>query len=65
MKNQRQSPATETDSNTAVAAPSKRGRPAKVPKFKAAAIEALELINLHAAGIDVGSAQNFGDGVGP
>jgi transposase len=59
MKTQRQNHTSKTDSNTALAAQSKRGQPAKVPKFNAAAMEALEQINLHAAGIDVGSAQNF------
>ena len=59
MKNQRQNRTRKTDFNGAVAAPPKQGRPTKVRKPKAAAIEALEQINLHAAGIDVGSAQNF------
>lgn len=55
MRKQRQNRTTET---TFTATPqAKRGRPAK--RTKAAEIEVLEQFNLHAAGIDVGSAQNF------
>ena len=57
MKKQRQNRTPKAASNTASPAQSKRGRSAKLRKLKA--IEALEQINLHAAGIDVGSAQNF------
>ena len=59
MKTQRQNPISEPDSNTTAATQSNRKRTGKRSKLKTAAIEALEQINLHAAGIDVGSAQNF------
>lgn len=59
MKKQPPNRTRQTDSDTAVAGRPKGRQAAKGPKLKAAAIEALEQINLHAAGIDVGSAQNF------
>jgi len=57
MKKQRQNRKANTDSNATGLAPAKRGRKAK--RITASVVESLEQINLHAAGIDVGSAQNF------
>jgi len=56
MKKLRQKHTSKTDFDIAVEAPSKRGQPAKL---ETATTEALEQINLHAGGIDVGSAQNL------
>ena len=49
----------KTEATVAVATKTKRARSAKMPKRGAAVLDGLEQINLHAAGIDVGSAQNF------
>lgn len=52
-------PNVKIEATAAVATKSKRARSAKMPKRRAVVLEGLEQINLHAAGIDVGSAQNF------
>ena len=59
MKTQRHNRTPKTGSNPPAPIQSEPGGAAKVSKPKAAGIEVLEQMNLHAAGIDVGSAQNF------
>jgi len=49
----------KTEATAAGPTKAKRGQPTKVPRRDAAVLDGLEQINLHAAGIDVGSAQNF------
>lgn len=49
----------KTEVTATVPAKAKRAQPAKMPRRGAAVLDGLEQINLHAAGIDVGSAQNF------
>ena len=57
MKKQRQNRNAKAGSEVTVSAPTKRGRRAK--RITASVVESLQQINLHAAGVDVGSAENF------